>query len=61
MNNTEIRVLAAERRIKMWQIADAIGIADTTFSKWMRRELPEDKKRQVLEAIDAIAARRGVR
>lgn len=59
MNNREIRALAAERRVKMWQIADAIGIADTTFSKWMRRELPEDKKRQALEAIEAIAAKRG--
>ena len=59
MNNREIRALAAERRVKMWQIADTIGIADMTFSKWMRRELPEDKKRQALEAIEAIAAKRG--
>lgn len=37
-----------------WQIAEAIGIADTTFSKWLRKELPEDKRNLILVAIEKL-------
>ena len=57
MNNQELRKLAAEKDVKLWQIADEIEIADTTFSKWMRKELSEDKKKRVYEAIHAISTK----
>lgn len=41
--------------VKKWKIADQIGIVDTTFSKWLRKELPEDKKQLILEAIEKLS------
>lgn len=57
MSNEALRQEAAKKGIKLWQIANEIGIADTTFSKWMRKELSADRKKIVHEAIRTIAAR----
>ena len=51
MNNIEIREAIKESGFKHWQIADMIGIADTTFCRMLRRELPEDKKQEILTAM----------
>ena len=53
MNNIEIRYAIKESGFKHWQIADMIGVADTTFCRMLRRELPEDKKQEILTAIRA--------
>lgn len=49
--NAEIRVAVKEAGLKLWQIADYIGIADTTMSKYLRKELPPELREKVLAAI----------
>lgn len=49
----EFKILASG--FMKWQVAEAIGIADTTFSKWLRRELSEEKKIQILSAIEKMS------
>lgn len=51
MNNIEIREAIKEAGLKHWQIADIIGVADTTFCRMLRRELPESKRQEILTAI----------
>ena len=55
MNNIDIRVEATKRGVKLWQIAEKLGITDASFSRKLRRELPYDEQRNVLGIIDAIA------
>lgn len=57
MNNIEIREAIKESGFKHWQIADMIGIADTTFCRILRRELPEDKKQEILTAMQIAKGR----
>lgn len=57
MNNIEIREAIKESGLKHWQIADMIGIADTTFCRMLRRELPEDKKQEILTAMQIAKGR----
>lgn len=57
MNNIEIRETIKESGFKHWQIADMIGVADTTFCRMLRRELPEDKKREILTAMQIAKGR----
>ena len=57
MNNIEIREAIKESGFKHWQIADIIGIADTTFCRMLRRELPEDKKQEILTAMQIAKGR----
>ena len=57
MNNIGIREAIKESGFKHWQIADMIGIADTTFCRMLRRELPEDKKQEILTAMQIAKGR----
>lgn len=57
MNNVEIRETIKESGFKHWQIADVIGVADTTFCRMLRRELPESKKQEILAAMQKARER----
>lgn len=55
MNNQEIRNAVKVAGIKMWQLADEVGIADTTLCRRLRHELREDEKKQLLAAIHRLS------
>ncbi|HGF7684112.1 MULTISPECIES: hypothetical protein [Enterococcus] len=52
--NSEIRQIITNCRIKNWEVANKIGIADTTLSVWLRTPLSEDRKKRVLLAIEEL-------
>ena len=54
MNNLEIRQAIINKRLKHWEVAKALGIHETTLSRWLRHELTEDKKQIILKAIQDI-------
>ena len=54
MNNMDIRKVIEDRRLKYWEVAKALGIHEATLSRWLRHELDNDKKKQVLDAIQTI-------
>lgn len=56
MKNTDVRLAAAGRGIKLWQIAERLGIADCSFSRKLRRELSPEQKREILDIINELAA-----
>lgn len=51
MKNKDLRDEFRIANVKQWEVADAIGISEMTFVKWLRRELPDDKKKLVREGI----------
>lgn len=55
MMNDDVRRAAAAKGVRLWQIAEACGMADTSFSKLLRRELPLEKKQEIFAIIDKIA------
>ena len=57
MNNIDIREAARSRGIYLWQIADALGIIEMSFSRRMRRELPPEDKAKVLQIIRNLSER----
>ena len=54
--NDDIRAYAKQNKVLLWQIADALSIADTTFSKELRREVSPERREEIYEAIRKIAA-----
>lgn len=54
MRNKEIRDLISKAGIKYWQIADEIGIADTTFTKWLRHDLSAEREQLIRKAISVV-------
>ena len=58
MKNMDIRKSAKENRVRLWELAEFIGINPTTLTVWLRHELPDEKKAVLLEAITTIAGTR---
>ena len=55
MANTDIKLQAAGAGVRLWQIADAIGITDSSFSRKLRRELPAEEKARYMEIIAKLS------
>mgnify|MGYP001107294511 FL=1 len=55
MSNFDIRFAAGKAGVKLWQIADALGMADSNFSRKLRKELPDEEKAKIFEIIRRIA------
>lgn len=54
MCNQAIRNEARACGVKLWQIAEAIGINDGNLSRKLRRELPEEEQKEIISIIHSI-------
>lgn len=54
MSNKEIRNAAGGHGLKLWQVAEAIGMNESAFSRKMRKELPQAEKEKILSVIDQM-------
>ena len=61
MANEVVRAAAKRAGVRLWEVADYCGMADTTLSRPMRKELPKENQKDLLGAIKAIAAQKGGR
>ena len=59
MNNLLIRQEAKRSGVALWEVAEALGVADSTLYRQLRRELPAEKQKKALAVIRAIAAQKG--
>lgn len=55
MCNMDIRQAATRAGVRLWQIADAVGVNDGNFSRKLRRELPAEEKQRIFGIIEALA------
>ena len=55
MSNERIRKAAKRKGLKLWQVADRMGMNDGNFSRMLRKELPEERQREILALIDELA------
>lgn len=53
--NMKIREKARNSGVRLWQIADALGMQESLFSKKLRKELTEDEREKILSIIDDLA------
>lgn len=56
MANKLVRETAKARGIKLWQIAERIPLADSNFSRHLRRELPDEERERILGIIEQLAS-----
>lgn len=54
--NDDLRERATKLGIFQWQLAKALGIAETTLTIWLREELaPDNERRKLIEkALDSF-------
>ncbi len=51
MYNVDVRRTAAGNGVRLWQIADALGISDCSLSRKLRKELSAEEKAAVFAII----------
>lgn len=56
MKNIRVRQAAGAHCIKLWEVAAAVGMADSNFSRKLRSELPEEEQNNLVRIIEEIAA-----
>lgn len=55
MKNNEIKEAIKNAGLFQWQIADILKIAESTFYRKMRHELPLEEKQRIFEAIEKLS------
>ena len=55
MKNIVIREKAKNAGVRLWEVAEHLGIGDATLSRKLRHELPREDRDRILEIIDEIA------
>ena len=55
MQNLDIRRAAAAAGVRLWEVAERLGMADSSLSRKLRRELSEEDKARVYAAIAELA------
>lgn len=55
MKNLDIRQSAYNAGVKLWQVADAVGLNDGNFSRKLRHELPDEEKQKILTIIQQLS------
>ncbi|MBR4626547.1 MAG: hypothetical protein IKO47_02380 [Ruminococcus sp.] len=53
--NMKIRTYAQQMDVKLWEIAEKLGMQDSNFSKKLRRELNADETARIMTVIDELA------
>lgn len=53
--NKDLQMLAMGKGVKQWQLAEEIGVAESTFCRMLRRELKPEMREKVLAAINKLA------
>lgn len=56
--NNEIREAARIKNVKLWELAQEMGMTDGTLCRKMRKEFSEADRQRALMLIDLIAARK---
>ena len=51
--NQDIREAISAAGLKQWEAAELLGVCEGTLSRWLRRELPAEEKKVILERIRA--------
>lgn len=54
--NLDIRAIAKENGVMLWEIAESLNISDGNFSRKLRRELSAEQKARIIGIIKTVAA-----
>lgn len=57
-SNMVIRSASKSAGVRLWQIAEVLGIQETALSRKLRHELPTEEKNKILGIIEALAQER---
>lgn len=54
-NNSEIKIEAMRHGVRLYQIAQHLGISESCFNQKLRSELSEEDRKRFLSAIEELS------
>ena len=57
MNNRELKLYAASKGVRLWEVAEKFGITDAAFSRKLRKEFSEEDAEKFRLFVDEIASK----
>lgn len=60
MVNDDLRIYAAGKGVRLWQVADKFGITDSYFSRKMRKEFTKQDAERFRKYVDEIAEKEAI-
>ena len=58
MRNLDSRQEAKDAKVRLWQIAERIGVNDGNFSRKLRKELSVEEKTKIRAIISELSAKK---
>lgn len=58
MSNQDIRQYAKKAGVRLWEVAEFLGISDPTMTRKLRHELNDSEKSRIMSIIDELAKKR---
>ena len=55
MKNIKIRVKLMEHNKRLWWLARILGISESTITRRLREEMPEDEQERIIQLIEEKA------
>lgn len=52
--NGDIRRFAECSGVRLWEIAEELGMPDSSFSRYLRRALSDDEKENIVRIIEKV-------
>ena len=59
MKATEIKDILKTSNIKQWELAENLDVSEFTVCRWLRKDVPADIERKIMNAIVEISNERG--
>ena len=54
--NNDIRMKARGLGVPLWAICKELGVSEPTLTRWMRTELPQEKRERINAIIDGLGS-----
>ncbi len=58
MANEDIKAYAKISKVRLWEVAEALGITDVALSKKLRYDISVEEKRKIMKLIDKLAVQK---
>lgn len=52
--NQDIKSAIKKSTAKKWQVANELGVAESTFNTWLHKKLTPKKKQEIMTAISKV-------
>lgn len=54
VRNADIRSIIRKLGLTQWLVAEKMGISEATFTRWLRKELSDEERKQIFNAIEEL-------